>query len=90
MADNLSEVLKMLVSDMDKGALSDALPYLKKIMSTQEGRLLANKIQHSDRDTLARLLKKLKSGGNTGGLKQAADNPEIIRDLIRFLDGEGI
>lgn len=89
MADNITEVLKALMSDMDKKAMSEALPQFKKLISTPEGQELTRKIKNADRASLIKLLTNLKSGGNpTDSLKKASENPEYIKNLSKLLDKE--
>lgn len=86
MADNLNEVLKALVSEMDKKTIDEAIPKLKKVLSTNEGRELMRKIKSADCTSLERLIGEIKPRGKSGfgGL---SDNPEEVRRLIEGFFG---
>lgn len=86
MADNLNEMLKRLVSEMDKNALNAAIPRLKNALSTPEGRELMRKIKASDKETLTKLIGEIKPNAKRG-FEGIADNPESIKRLIERLYG---
>ena len=89
MADNLSEVLKKLTSGMDKKSLNNALPEFKKIISTPEGQRLISAIRASDKESIAKLLSGLRHNQNPlDALKQATENPDILKNLTKFLNKE--
>ena len=89
MADNFSEVLRALMSDMDKKALADAMPAFKKLISTPEGQELTRKIKNADRESLLKLLTNLRGNGNpSDNIKKAAENPDYIKNLSKLFDRE--
>ena len=89
MADNISEVLKNLISGMDKNALGRAIPEFRKIISTPEGQKLAEKIRASDKETLSRLLSELKRSSNPEeALRKISQNRDALKNLTDLFEKE--
>lgn len=86
MADNLTAVLRELISGMDKRAMNNSIPQLKKLLSTPEGRELTEKIKSTDRETLLKLIGEIKPNVKNG-IEGIADKPGNIKRLIDILDG---
>ena len=86
MEDNLNAVLRELISHMDKKAFAEAIPSLKRLVSTPAGKELTRKIQASDRETLMKLIGEIKPNVKSGA-PSIPKSPEEIRRLIDLLDG---
>ena len=86
MEDNLNTVLRELIFRMDKKAFTEAMPALKRLVSTPEGKELTRKIKASDRETLVKLIGEIKPDAKSGA-PSIPESPEAIRRLIDVLDG---
>ncbi len=92
MADNVAEVLKNLMQNVDKQKLQSTLPQFMQLLSTPDGRVLLDKIKTADQNKLASMIQQINLDSAAGQINnaevllgRASQDPNYIKNLISML-----